>query len=305
MASGEIHLFLSVNFPSNRKVRRLIRFGADSRACRDLYTQMLLYCKKDLTDGFVPDEELGILVYPDTPENGERDAGRLVEVGLIRRVDGGYLVPGFIKRNKTKAEVRASVADKATGGARGNHRRWHVDRGIVKAGCPYCERSRPPSRSDGGYSADREGPPPADQETPPLPPGPTDDDEPWPTDDDHAGRGAPAAEVLDIAALITAVRELRPDWTAASIRRALKDARVLERPASWIPAAMLAVARDPETVAPGRLANNGPWWRTKLKLAVVPDKCPDCNPFRHVEDRDGNDLGRCPRCHPSVVERAS
>jgi hypothetical protein len=53
---------------------------------------MLLCCKETKSDGFVPDDEIAILVYPDTEKNGQRDAGRLVEVGLLERGADGRVV---------------------------------------------------------------------------------------------------------------------------------------------------------------------------------------------------------------------
>lgn len=129
MARGEIHVQLTVNFPEDAKVRALVRFGRDARPCRDLYVQMLLYCKKNLTDGFVPVEEIGILVFPDTPKAGVKDADRLAEVGLIERVEGGYQLPGFLKRNKSKAQVEAESKTKAEAGRKGGKQSGLVRRG--------------------------------------------------------------------------------------------------------------------------------------------------------------------------------
>lgn len=60
--------------------------------------------------------------------------------------------------------------------------------------------------------------------------------------------------------LVAAVRRLRPAWSTKSIERALSDPSVTERPWPVVCAAMLAVARDPESNHPGRLAHDGPWW---------------------------------------------
>lgn len=129
MARGEIHIQLSVNYDQDPKMRALARFGRDARACRDLYVQMVCYCKRNLTDGFVPSEEVGVLVYPDSPKTGKRDADRLVQVGLAESVDGGYRLPGFLKRNKSKAQVEAESAVKAAAGRKGGKRSGQVRRG--------------------------------------------------------------------------------------------------------------------------------------------------------------------------------
>ena len=133
MARGEIHVQLAVNFSKDPKVRALARFGRDARGCRDLYVQMLCYCKENLTDGFVPLEEIGILVYPDTPRSGKRDVDRLVEVGLVEVVKGGYHLPGFLKRNKSKAQVDAESAIKAEAGRKGGKRSGQVRRAAANA----------------------------------------------------------------------------------------------------------------------------------------------------------------------------
>lgn len=122
MARGEIHLQLVVNYGSDPKVRALARYGRDARAVRDLWVQMMCYCKGELSDGFVPDEELGILVYPDPPKTGERDVLRLAEVGLVERVDGGWYLPSFLKRNKSRAQVEAISSAKAEVGRQGGIR---------------------------------------------------------------------------------------------------------------------------------------------------------------------------------------
>lgn len=129
MARGEIHLQLAVSYGEDPKIRALARFGRDARGCRDLYVQMICYCKRNLTDGFIPAEELGVLVYPDPPKSGERDAARLIEVGLAETAIGGFMIPGFLKRNKSKAEVDALSEAKAEAGKRGGQRSGSVRRG--------------------------------------------------------------------------------------------------------------------------------------------------------------------------------
>jgi hypothetical protein len=138
----DIFLMLDVNFPEHRKVRALARFGKDARGCRDLLTQMYLYCKRTTSDGHIPVEEIGIMVYPDSPKNGKRDAERLAEVGLVLVTAGGYFIPGFLDRNKSRAEIEEQSKKLATEGSDsgifGNHVKWHVNRGVTKPECPHC-----------------------------------------------------------------------------------------------------------------------------------------------------------------------
>ncbi|SET51183.1 hypothetical protein [Nonomuraea wenchangensis] len=137
-AAAEIYIELVVNFAEDPKVRSLLRYGPDVRGLRDLYVQMALYCKRNLSDGFVPEEEVGILVYPDTWDNGLRDAERLVQARLLERVEGGFLVCAYGKRNRTRAEVLRLAEDKAAGGTLGNHIRWHQKKGQFNEACIHC-----------------------------------------------------------------------------------------------------------------------------------------------------------------------
>ena len=111
----------------------------------------------------------------------------------------------------------------------------------------------------------------------------------------------------DVAALAAEVRAIRPDWSTASIRRALTCPDVAERPWPLIRAAALAVARDRASEQPGRLTRDGPWWYTappSPQLKPVPEWCGNCSPTRRLEDGEGLDAGPCPACHPSVVRTA-
>lgn len=64
----------------------------------------------------------------------------------------------------------------------------------------------------------------------------------------------------NLDALIAVVRDLRPDWPAASVRAALTDPSVRSRPYPDVALAVLALARDPESRSAGRLVASGPWW---------------------------------------------
>ena len=140
MPAGELHLQLAVTFPKNGKVRRLNRYGRDARSLRDLYVQMLLCCKETKSDGFVPDDEIALLVYPDTEKNGKRDAGRLVEVGLLELGEGGYRVTGWLERNPSREAIERKSHAKARGARHANHRRWHVEQDSPDPDCEWCQK---------------------------------------------------------------------------------------------------------------------------------------------------------------------
>jgi hypothetical protein len=136
--AGELHLQLAVNFPDNPKVRKLNRYGREVRALRDLYVQMCLYSKGNRSDGLVPDEQIGLLVYPDTEKNGIRDAGRLAGVDLLERRDGEWFITGWFDRNPSRAAIEEKSAAKARGAKLANHRRWHVEMGNFDGRCEWC-----------------------------------------------------------------------------------------------------------------------------------------------------------------------
>lgn len=113
-------------------------------------------------------------------------------------------------------------------------------------------------------------------------------------------------DTSDITELVVEVRAIRPAWSTRSIERALADPSVTERPWSAVREAMLAVARDPESKHPGRLAHDGPWWPS---LAADPYQrppwCGHCREStRRIEDENGDDAGACPNCHPRTARFA-
>jgi hypothetical protein len=123
MGVGEIYIKLVVTFPKDPKVRALNRYGADAGLARDLYVQMCLYCKEMLSDGFVPAEEIGLMVYPLDQEHGNQLAKQLASVGLTKEVSKneaqGWEVLAFLKRNGSKADVERLSKVRAEAGRTG------------------------------------------------------------------------------------------------------------------------------------------------------------------------------------------
>lgn len=126
-----IFLPLEVDFADDEAVARLARYTTPghARACRDLLVQMWLYCKRKMTDGHVPAEIVGRLVYPDPPRVGKRDADRLVDCGIAERTETGYYLPGYLKRNPTRAEVETKSQAKRQNGRKGGQVSGQVRRG--------------------------------------------------------------------------------------------------------------------------------------------------------------------------------
>jgi hypothetical protein len=123
MAWGEIYIKLVTTFPKDPKVRALARYGSDAGLARDLYVQMCLYCKEMLSDGFIPSEEIGLLVYPLDPEHGNQLAKQLASVGLTKELSKGeaqgWQVLAYVKRNGTREDTEQLSKVRAQAGRAG------------------------------------------------------------------------------------------------------------------------------------------------------------------------------------------
>lgn len=122
MALGEIYIKLVVSFPNDPKVRALARYGADAGLARDLYVQMCLYCKDMLSDGLVPFEQVGLLVYPLEAEHGNQLAKQLASVGLTKEEASGWQVVAFCRRNGTREDVERLSQVRAEAGRTGGRK---------------------------------------------------------------------------------------------------------------------------------------------------------------------------------------
>lgn len=128
-------------------------------------------------------------------------------------------------------------------------------------------------------------------------------------EEDHPSGQTPIGE----SGLIAQIRAIRPAWSTESIRRELAKPEVRERPWPLVCSAFVAVARDPATRHPGRLAFDGDWWDSRPATTRPgtparfgqPPRCNVCKDRRRVEDPvTGDDAGPCPNCHPDPVRRA-
>jgi hypothetical protein len=120
MPFTEIYIKLIVGFPRDPKVRRLVSAcGMEAGLARDLYLAMAMYCKENLTDGWVPAEEVGALAYPLPADHANQLAKQLASVGLIKELSKdeaqGWHVLAYLKRNGSKedAERLSQVRAKA------------------------------------------------------------------------------------------------------------------------------------------------------------------------------------------------
>jgi hypothetical protein len=123
MPITEIYVKLAVGYPRDPKVRALARFGIEGVLARDLYVQMILYCKENLTDGFIPAEEVGALAYPVPFDLANQLAKQLASVGLTKELSKneaqGWEVLAYVRRNGTKADVERLSEVRAEAGRTG------------------------------------------------------------------------------------------------------------------------------------------------------------------------------------------
>ena len=97
-----------------------------------LWVRAGAWSSAQLTDGGIP--AAMIVVFGAK----KADAERLVAAGLWERTDTGYRFHEWLERNPSSDEVKLGREAMATGSSIGNHRRWHVQRGITDIKCPHC-----------------------------------------------------------------------------------------------------------------------------------------------------------------------
>lgn len=88
----------------------------------------------NMTDGLVPAPVLPRLL-PDS----ESLAKELVAVGLWEQAEGGYQFHNWTEYQPDAASLRAKRGKESASGREGNHRRWHVSRGLNVPECEYCQ----------------------------------------------------------------------------------------------------------------------------------------------------------------------
>ena len=93
---------------------KMLRAGYAAYA---LWHMGLSYCNRNLTDGFLPTEALGIL-GPPVP-NATKVAERLVEVGLWEKVNGGWTYHDYHDYQPSSEQVRELREKRAQAGKRG------------------------------------------------------------------------------------------------------------------------------------------------------------------------------------------
>lgn len=141
----------------SRKVRRVARKQPQAAL---LWMFAIIYCCEQMTDGEIEGDELRELLphhhedfvkllvaermLHDKPGCDSPDC--LAGQGLPLEDSDMYVIHDFAGTQLQSTEWR----EMSEGAQRGNHQRWHVDRGIRKVGCRYCY----PAESGGDSGGD-------------------------------------------------------------------------------------------------------------------------------------------------------
>jgi hypothetical protein len=106
-----IYLQLSVNYADEPKLRALCRFGEDGLLAAYMAVGMDAYCRRNLTDGWVPAEQLPLIMWPMTAERVTTLVSYLETTEVIDVKADGYFVRDHTAKYGTREEIerRAEV----------------------------------------------------------------------------------------------------------------------------------------------------------------------------------------------------
>ena len=125
---------IGLDFPDDPKV---IEAGAYAELA---YLRCTLHAKANRSDGKIHRLRLSRWLAG-IPGKPEKHMDRLVAVGLLEVHADGWAIPERVWRrwNKTAEEIDEVRVQKQEAAAKGNHVRHHVEKGITRGDCPYCE----------------------------------------------------------------------------------------------------------------------------------------------------------------------
>lgn len=126
MEDDRTYIRVHDGLPDHPKVEPL------SDAAFRLLMSVWCWCSRHLTDGYVP-----AAVW--AKRGTARTRRELTAAGLVEEVPGGVSMHDYLEHQRSAAEVNEWKEAKSTGGSWGNHVRWHVKKGRVKADCEHCQ----------------------------------------------------------------------------------------------------------------------------------------------------------------------
>lgn len=277
---------------------------AASLAAVGLWTVAGSWSNHHHTDGFVPDHQVPLLA------RGKVElAKELVAVGLWRRSKGGYQFHEWTEdgdgspRNQTRAEAIAKRSRMSSGGALGNHRRWHVDKGKTDPKCPFCQEkfNRPPNRvpdREGESGSESGANPPVPVQSPKGTRTGTSSQSSsrrtaraWADDDDSIDLG-----IVELLAELTSQQISIRD--AVKIRQSILAGRSVKNRGAYV---ARAIADNPAKFLPiVEVAEPHP---DPGPLRVVPEWCGQCesDAYRWLALADDR-WAKCPACNPDAKD---
>lgn len=127
-----LYVPLDVDFATDSK------FLAAGPVAGYLFIASLALAKRTQSDGKIDRAQLvAISIGVPTPE---KQAARLVEVGLWTETKTGWQIASWLKRNKSRAELAEIKERKRLAALKANHKRWHSDEPSDE--CPFCDPNR-------------------------------------------------------------------------------------------------------------------------------------------------------------------
>lgn len=101
--------------------------------------------------------------------------------------------------------------------------------------------------------------------------------------------------------IAAAIHDLRPDWPASSVLT-LIGKHYQHRPPRDIALALTWIALDYDSRTPGRILENGPWWKTTSTAEDKPTRAP--SPRTHETcpiDGHSGWAHNCPQCRADAL----
>ena len=125
---------------------KIVTVGGDAAW---LWICILAYCKRSRTDGIIAESMIPRVSDRRQPM---RLLTRLIEARMmhapghkceicVQPLPGFYVAHDFVDWQGTVAAEAATQEAKEAGGAYGNHRRWHIGRGLTDPACEFCADS--------------------------------------------------------------------------------------------------------------------------------------------------------------------
>lgn len=122
---------LDVNYQFDDKILR----AGPLAEC--LYVRSLALVKRTATEGRLHHSHLSSLALG-LPGAASKHASALVAVGLWEQTEDGWYIAGWLKHNLSNEALTEQKARIRAKSVLGNHKRHHVDKGVVEPDCELC-----------------------------------------------------------------------------------------------------------------------------------------------------------------------